>query len=1174
VKRALAMVLCMQLVMAAFGAALLPRGADALDPRRSCLQVPGLFAHGVTGGRDAVLMVHGFAGRPSAWTQPIDASLRASNRAHGFTIVEQVRRLGDVDVWLIDYHAASTLWVTDRAVGGVIAAAIDCLAEAYDRPIGVMAHSMGGLAVRQVASQDDRASRIAAVVTFGTPHTGSDDAAMYAALLGLTQEPSWLDLVAPAHVQILRACGLLTTLDASACGPLLRIAFAFDSEAGRALRTGSAKLAELPAWPAHDASTSDAAPDSFPTLSLAGELEIAYQASFGLFYQDIARSRFGDAIVTSASATALGSETDVGLCRHNYRNDLGVLGAVRGLLSERVNDERALRHVVVSPCAHWRLMRGLEPTTRAIQFLHEHLRGAGSGERGPLDFGENAPGPRSTAGTVAGGIEPVLLVLDVSGSMVENDGTGTVRLDGAKSAIADMLFELPPGTPTGVRIYPAADGTSCSGGRTLQPVTPLDASRTTALIDGLSASGNTPTGPALELAVEELRAAGFDRGQIVLVSDGESNCGPPPCDVAQRIVADGFDVAVNTLGFQTSPAGREELTCIASATGGRHVDAEDSAQLTAELVALTGAALELTVSHDPTVPSGLPTQIEVMVNNTSGKLAEDVQLTLAFRDAGAGTVLPAVLPPRFRLGNIPAGEQVTRQWQVVAGSMGDQGEAIGRVSAWGRSSPVVTADVRFEVSSALATVAEAGSLLRAVAEAGGRVAIMGDSYSSGEGAGDYYPETDTRRNRCHRSSRTYGVSLFGEDNVDLLACSGAVSRDFFAPQADRLGQPPQLSALRMLDEAPELVLLTIGGNDIGFSGIVKRCLLPGDCTSDGEFVQRTLRDIAQLGPQLEKTYRHTASAIRNQGTVLVLAYPLVLPYRQAASCTGFNANEVAFANHLARELNAVIARSVARVHSEGYNVRFVPQAAHAMLPSNTACHPEPYVVSVDLLIGSGAVLIDEFTGKAPVGLSIAGVGVVYVSTALHQQLLHPNTQGYRSTTQALVRWSRAIEEHLAEEGERPDPPILEPLPVSVSPPTAIDLRVEQPAEVRSDVRQGDAVRLQGGGFGPGSPVTVVLQSWPVTLASLSAEEDGSFDATVTIPTDAAVGAHWVVATGFDPEGEWVEVGAAVRVSMPRPAWLLPALLALAAATLLTGVGSLALWRGRSPRGTPDASGPA
>src|SRR5690606_27331753 len=41
-----------------------------------------------------------------------------------------------------------------------------------------------------------------------------------------------------------------------------------------------------------------------------------------------------------------------------------------------------------------------------------------------------------------------------------------------------------------------------------------------------------------------------------------------------------------------------------------------------------------------------------------------------------------------------------------------------------------------------------------------RIAILGDSYSSGEGAFEYLDGTATKENKCHRSSRTYLVGEF------------------------------------------------------------------------------------------------------------------------------------------------------------------------------------------------------------------------------------------------------------------------------------------------------------------------------------------------------------------------------------------------------------------------------
>lgn len=1119
------------------------------DPNRCLVEVEGLFPRGITGGSDAVLMVHGWTGSPDAWTRPIDLRVDRFNVAHGRSLVDQIMRFGDTDVWLLDYSITSTRWVTDPEVGGRVGRAIDCLADTYGRGIGVMAHSMGGLAVRQSFADDpDRIDRVAALVTFGTPHEGSDVAAVLAAALGVHHEPSLLlDSLTPAHVALLRTCGLLTTQSADACWPLPSAIAAIDSDAGRALRTNSRQLRDLPPMPTR-----------LPVAALAGNIEFVGQISFGLFYQDLTRTSVGDGVVTVPSALAQGSETADWNCRYNLPNAPAASNAVREIFGIQQDDGTEQTPVggvwdgiwtdrsIVPACFHSNLMRSVEVTTRAVGFLSQHLDDHGDRVVSALDVDQQRT-ISSRPGT--DGPDPVVVVLDVSGSMREDDGRGVVRLDGAKAAITDMLFELPPRTPAGVWYYPDA-GVHCDPGRALISLGPLDPARAASLVDTLEAAGNTPTGPALEAAVDAMRAAGYERGQLVLVSDGESNCGTPPCEVAQRLVAEGFDISVNTLGFQISDAGREELTCIANATGGLHADAEDSEELIAELVALTGAKLELEVTVPERVSSGLAATIAVTVGNPSSETAHDVEVVLDVQDVDGTLGLPTVRPPRYRLGNIPAGESVQRNWSVVLGSAGTAGTASARLTTASEDVAPVTEVRAIEVREAAPDAADGAGMLAEVAAGGGRVVVLGDSFSSGEGASAYLEGDGSFDTACHRSHHTYGGVLYGSDRLDLLACSGAVINDLRAPQGGREATPAQLDQLARLSEQPELVMLTLGGNDIGFSSIIKRCLQPGDCTDDHRFVYETLRDIQLLPDRLVSAYQDVSYAV-DHAPVLVLGYPVPLPYAGSQPCTGFSTNEIVFGQHVVRELNRTTQRAVDTVRSEGFDVRFVPQVAQAVLPSNTACHPDPYIVSVDLLLGAGAATVDWLTGTAADLSDRRWWLVESEGTRLTQQLMHPNVDGYRSMAQAVTRWSTTTEESDEELVPPPRPPRPEPLRVSPTPDRTINLAVTGPGSVR----HGQRLQVTADGFAGGSDVRLQVRSHPTVLAVTQADDEGRIDVAASLPEELAPGVHRLEAVGYDEESQSLTMSREIRIRPELPRWLLPVWIAAG----VLGASGLAAW---------------
>ncbi|MGL5825505.1 MAG: GDSL-type esterase/lipase family protein [Nocardioides sp.] len=130
------------------------------------------------------------------------------------------------------------------------------------------------------------------------------------------------------------------------------------------------------------------------------------------------------------------------------------------------------------------------------------------------------------------------------------------------------------------------------------------------------------------------------------------------------------------------------------------------------------------------------------------------------------------------------------------------------------------------------------------------VVVLGDSYSAGNGAGSYTEPTD-----CYRSSRNWAARytswLKTQGYLAKLtnrACSGGVTAHFenprvlnnFAPQqtgrclrrspdervrfVDGRCESSLLPQVEAITPETDLVLFTFGGNDLGFSTIVRDCL--------------------------------------------------------------------------------------------------------------------------------------------------------------------------------------------------------------------------------------------------------------------------------------------------------------------------------------------------------------
>jgi hypothetical protein len=127
---------------------------------------------------------------------------------------------------------------------------------------------------------------------------------------------------------------------------------------------------------------------------------------------------------------------------------------------------------------------------------------------------------------------------------------------------------------------------------------------------------------------------------------------------------------------------------------------------------------------------------------------------------------------------------------------------------------------------------------------------LGDSYQSGEGAGDYLAGTNDRQNNmCHRSANAFSARLDklipSSQGVvfDFWSCSGAIiddlrqetstsGRDGSPPWNDpdkdsayfRVGEPVSQSSLDRLGPETWAVTLGIGGNDVGFVKTLEACV--------------------------------------------------------------------------------------------------------------------------------------------------------------------------------------------------------------------------------------------------------------------------------------------------------------------------------------------------------------
>ncbi|WP_327357214.1 SGNH/GDSL hydrolase family protein [Streptomyces sp. NBC_01304] len=173
---------------------------------------------------------------------------------------------------------------------------------------------------------------------------------------------------------------------------------------------------------------------------------------------------------------------------------------------------------------------------------------------------------------------------------------------------------------------------------------------------------------------------------------------------------------------------------------------------------------------------------------------------------------------------------------------------------------------------------------------------LGDSYSSGVGAGSY----DSGSGDCKRSTKAYPVlwkNAHAPAAFSFTACSGARTGDVVNNQ------------LGPLSSSTTLVSISIGGNDAGFADVMTTCVLQSESSCIARVNEAKRYVDTTLPGNLDKTYSAISSKAPN-AHVVVLGYPRF--YKLNGSCTlGLSENERTAINGAADYLNAATAKRVA-----------------------------------------------------------------------------------------------------------------------------------------------------------------------------------------------------------------------------------------------------------------------
>jgi len=184
------------------------------------------------------------------------------------------------------------------------------------------------------------------------------------------------------------------------------------------------------------------------------------------------------------------------------------------------------------------------------------------------------------------------------------------------------------------------------------------------------------------------------------------------------------------------------------------------------------------------------------------------------------------------------------------------------------------------------------------AQAAVNYVALGDSYSSGVGAGSYYGSSGS----CDRSANAYSV-LWANANHPTsyvsVACSGATTSDVVSSQ------------VAALSGSTTLVSITIGGNDVGFTSVMETCVIfsTSDCVSAVHTAEGEIAN--QLPGELNNALGAIAAHAPN-ARVVVLDYPDLYDLSKSSGCIGLSTTDRTDLNQAADQLDSQIQAAAGR----------------------------------------------------------------------------------------------------------------------------------------------------------------------------------------------------------------------------------------------------------------------
>src|SRR5580658_2175669 len=231
---------------------------------------------------------------------------------------------------------------------------------------------------------------------------------------------------------------------------------------------------------------------------------------------------------------------------------------------------------------------------------------------------------------------------------------------------------------------------------------------------------------------------------------------------------------------------------------------------------------------------------------------------------------------------------------------------------------------------------------------------LGDSYSSGVGAGDYISSSGS----CDRSTNAYPEQWADANSPASfvsVACSGATTADVLSSQVSALSA------------STTLVSITIGGNDAGFSSVMETCVLSSTSSCVNAVATAEAFVTSQLPARLDTTLQ-TIRADAPSAKIVVLGFPDLYDLSKSGSCIGLSTKDRTALNDGADDLDGALQAAAQANHDTFADVR-------GQFAGHEICDSSSWLHSVDIFAISSSyhpTAAGQDLGYLPVFTAAAG----------------------------------------------------------------------------------------------------------------------------------------------------------------------------------------------------------